>query len=90
MDKKSKRMPVLPIPNVVFFPRTALPLYVEETSYVRMIRDVVEQDGEIAVALARPMWSTEPSGELGKVHYSPSEICGAGRPVILEELDCGA
>jgi Lon protease-like protein len=49
-------VPVFPLPGVVFFPRTVLPLHVFEPRYRAMVRDAVRGEGLIAVSLLRPGW----------------------------------
>src|SRR5260221_13600164 len=46
--------PVFPLPNVVFFPRTILPLHIFEPRYRQMIADTERSAGYIAMALMRP------------------------------------
>jgi hypothetical protein len=56
-------VPVFPLPGVVFFPRTILPLHVFEPRYRAMVRDAVASEGLIAVALLRPGWEASYEGE---------------------------
>lgn len=55
-------VPVFPLPNVVFFPRTVLPLHIFEARYRSMIRDAVQGDGRIAIALLKPGWERDYEG----------------------------
>jgi Lon protease-like protein len=55
-------VPVFPLPNVVFFPRTVLPLHVFEPRYRAMIRDATQGPGLIAVSLLRPGWEEDYEG----------------------------
>ena len=48
------RIPVFPLPEVVFFPGTVLPLHVFEPRYRRMVADCLAGDGRLAVAMLRP------------------------------------
>jgi Lon protease-like protein len=48
--------PLFPLPNVVQFPCTALPLRVFEERYQRMMEAVLSEDRLIAMALLRPGW----------------------------------
>lgn len=82
-----KILPILPIPDVVFFPHTSLPLYVEDKIYVRMILEAVEAGQEVVISLARP---TRPIfGNVNKQirQYRPATICSAGQPVILDNFN---
>lgn len=55
-------VPVFPLPGVVFFPRTILPLHVFEPRYREMVRDATRGDGLIVVALLRPGWERNYEG----------------------------
>ena len=55
-------VPVFPLPGVVFFPRTILPLHIFEPRYRAMVRDAVEREKLIAVALLRPGWEANYEG----------------------------
>jgi Lon protease-like protein len=53
-DLSSVRL--FPLPNVVLFPRAALPLHVFEERYKAMTADALAGDRQIAMALLRPGW----------------------------------
>ena len=53
---------VFPLPNTVFFPRTALPLHVFEPRYRAMVREVSRSSGLIAVSLLEPGWESDYHG----------------------------
>ena len=74
-----RQIPVFPLPDVVFFPETVLPLHVFETRYRAMVKDALAADRSIAVALLRPGWEQQYAG-------SPAcfQIATAGR---IEELE---
>jgi len=55
-------VPVFPLPGVVFFPRTILPLHIFEPRYRAMVRDAVDGERLIAVALLRPGWEANYKG----------------------------
>ncbi len=77
-------VPVFPLPGVVFFPRTILPLHVFEPRYRAMVRDAAAGEGLIAIALLKPGWEEDYEG-------SPSfhEIGTVGRIEDLETLAGG-
>ena len=50
------RIPIFPLPNVVFFPKVSLPLHVFETRYRQMVRHALASDLPIAVVLLKPGW----------------------------------
>ena len=87
LEMKKKIIPVLPVPNIVFFPNTALPLYIEEPSYIKLVRDCVESQGVMAISLAQPVAISKKHNQfLNRVQYRPSYICGVGKPMIIEEF----
>jgi Lon protease-like protein len=52
-------MPVFPLPNVVFFPKTYLPLHIFEPRYRRMVADVATGGQCIAMALLKEGWEPD-------------------------------
>ncbi|HZN54391.1 MAG TPA: LON peptidase substrate-binding domain-containing protein [Candidatus Polarisedimenticolaceae bacterium] len=56
---ESRVLPVFPLPDVVFFPKTVLPLHVFEMRYRSMVRDALAADRTIAVALLQPGWERD-------------------------------
>jgi Lon protease-like protein len=52
-------LPLFPLPNLVFFPRTRLPLHVFEPRYRQMVADVVENEGRFGIVLLRPGWEND-------------------------------
>jgi uncharacterized protein len=72
-------VPVFPLPDVVFFPGTVLPLHVFESRYRLMVKDALAADRSIAVALLKPGWESEYAG-------SPAfhEIATLGRMEDIE------
>ena len=74
--KELARLPVFPLPRVVFFPGTALPLHLFEPRYTEMIEDCLESGcTAMAVALLSPGWEDSYEGKPA-IH----EIAGA--PVV--------
>jgi Lon protease-like protein len=57
-----RQIPVFPLPDVVFFPGTVLPLHVFETRYRAMVKDALQADRTIAVALLQPGWEQRYAG----------------------------
>lgn len=49
-------LPLFPLPNIVFFPHTRLPLHVFEPRYRQMVKDVMETDQRIGIVLLRSGW----------------------------------
>ena len=75
----TRQIPVFPLPDVVFFPGTVLPLHVFESRYRAMVKDALAADGAIAVALLRPGWEERYAGN---PEYFP--VATAGR---MEEIE---
>jgi len=67
--------PLFPLPDVVFFPKTLLPLHVYEPRYRALASEALEQDRIICTALLKPGWESDyygspevyPVGCLGKI-----------------------
>lgn len=52
-------VPIFPLPQTVFFPKTILPLHLFEPRYRQMAQDLVEGDGRLVVVLLRPGWQAD-------------------------------
>lgn len=76
-------VPLFPLPNVVLFPNTPLPLYVFEERYRTMIREVIAGDGELIIALLRA--GSESNYSSAEVH----EVACLGKIESYEELEDG-
>ncbi len=67
--------PLFPLPDVVFFPKTLLPLHVYEPRYRALASEALEQGGLICTALLKPGWEADyygspevyPVGCVGKI-----------------------
>jgi len=67
--------PLFPLPDVVFFPKTLLPLHVYEPRYRALASEALEQDRIICTALLKPGWESDyygspevyPVGCVGKI-----------------------
>ena len=78
-------IPVFPLPRVVFFPGTALPLHLFEPRYRAMAQDCIEKGPmAMAVTLLSPGWEEDYDG-------APAfhEIAGAGRIVAHKQREDG-
>jgi Lon protease-like protein len=78
------RVPVFPLPNVVFFPKTYLPLHIFEPRYRRMVADAAGGGQCIAMALLKEGWEPE---YYGNPPIYP--IVCAGRLVSVQPLPDG-
>jgi hypothetical protein len=77
-------IPLFPLPNVVFFPRMALPLHVFEPRYRAMVRDATRGSRLIGMVLLRAGWEQDYEGR------PPIFAVGtAGELVHMDELPDG-
>src|SRR5207244_1530875 len=87
-------IPLFPLPNVVFFPRTYLPLHIFESRYRRMVRDAAASHQMIGMVLLKEGWETNyegappifPLGAVGRM--VTVQALSDGRFEIQEEVDC--
>ena len=54
LEDFSGKMPIFPLPNVVFFPHTFLPLHIFEERYRAMVADAANGEKLICMALLKP------------------------------------
>jgi Lon protease-like protein len=78
------RLPVFPLPNVVFFPKTYLPLHIFEPRYRQMVADATAGGQCIAMALLKEGWESDYYG-----NPSIYPIVCAGRLVSVQPLPDG-
>jgi len=52
-------LPIFPLPNLVFFPQTRMPLHIFEPRYRQMIADAVASDMRFGMVLLRPGWEND-------------------------------
>ena len=78
------QIPIFPLPDVVLFPHTLLPLHIFEPRYRQMVRDCLAGDRRLAMALLRPGWEND---YYGRPPIYP--IAGAGEIIQHEELPDG-
>ncbi len=79
-----EQLPIFPLPNVVFFPETLLPLHVFEPRYLALVDHVLEHGRLMGIATLAPGW--EPS------YYEQPELLPlmtVGRLVRKEQADEG-
>ncbi|HUP47490.1 MAG TPA: LON peptidase substrate-binding domain-containing protein [Thermoanaerobaculia bacterium] len=70
-------LPLFPLPNLVFFPSTRLPLHVFEPRYRRMVTDALEGDKRFGIVLLRPGWETD--------YFGAPAIYGYGTVGTIEQ-----
>jgi uncharacterized protein len=86
-------VPVFPLPNVVFFPETFLPLHIFEPRYRHMVQDATNQGGCIGMALLKDGWEDRyeeapeiyPIGCVGRI-ISSHELTDGRFNIVLQGL----
>lgn len=79
-----KCIPLFPLPNVVLFPHTVLPLHVFEQRYRDLTRDALLGHRQIAMALLRPGWERDYYG-----HAEIDPVVCVGEILTHEKLPDG-
>lgn len=79
-----ERVPVFALPNIVFFPKTYLPLHIFEPRYRQMVADASVGGQCVAMALLKEGWETDYYG-----HPAIYPIGCVGRLVSVQPLADG-
>jgi len=79
LKRALEELPIFPLPRLVFFPNTMLPLHVFEPRYRKMLADCLETHGAMAVVRLEPRGARE----------GIARVAGAGVVVHHEELADG-
>lgn len=77
-------IPLFPLPNLVFFPKTYLPLHIFEPRYREMVQDAEQQSRMIGMVLLKDGWE--------KNYHGSPEICSegcAGELIAVQRLEEG-
>jgi len=82
--QKLREIPIFPLPNTVFFPKTFLPLHVFEPRYRLMIEHAEKHDHLIGMVLLKEGWEND-YFEYPAVH----EIASVGKIEQQEKLEQG-
>jgi uncharacterized protein len=82
LEQALSEIPIFPLPRVVLFPRSLLPLRVFEPRYRRMLADCLASHGAIAIA-------TLASGEDEHGRPNITSVCGGGIVVEHQPLPDG-
>lgn len=77
-------VPIFPLPTLVLFPHTVVPLHIFEQRYRAMVADALQGDRLIAMALLKPGWEKDYEGA-PPVH----EVVGVGRILRDEKTEDG-
>lgn len=77
-------IPIFPLPNVVFFPKTYLPLHIFEPRYCQMVEESLAADRMIGMVLLKEGWENE-------YDQNPAvyEIGSVGKIVRSQRFDDG-
>ncbi len=102
-DNFSGRVPLFPLPNLVFFPHAVQPLHIFEPRYCDMLHDALAGEGLIAMVLLEPGWEHQYQSRpdiaqaacIGKIiSHSPTDekrhnilLAGVKRARIIRELE---
>lgn len=78
-------LPILPLPELVFFPHTSIPMLIVEPIYIKMVKDCLMTDQSIGLALAEPTVTNSKGSK-----FSPQRIATMGKPILLEEYEDGS
>ncbi|HZR47414.1 MAG TPA: LON peptidase substrate-binding domain-containing protein [Candidatus Manganitrophaceae bacterium] len=52
-------IPIFPLPNVVFFPKTYLPLHIFEPRYCQMVEEALAAERVIGMVLLKEGWEKD-------------------------------
>ncbi len=77
-------VPLFPLPNVVLFPKTPMPLYIFEEKYRTMVKEILAGNGELVIGLLRAGLESNYTN-VSAVH----EIACLGKIETYEELEDG-
>jgi uncharacterized protein len=77
-------LPVFPLPDLVFFPGTLLPLHIFEPRYRAMVADVLDGGGALAMVRIRPGHEDDQPG-----NPPIFDVAGVGRVVNADRLPDG-
>ena len=78
------QLPIFPLPDVVLFPHTLLPLHIFEPRYRKMVQACLSGDKRLAMALLQPGWEND---YYGRPPVYP--VAGVGEIIQHEELKDG-
>jgi Lon protease-like protein len=75
---KTNEIPIFPLPNVVFFPKTLLPLHIFEPRYRQMVEEALNNSNKITMTLLKEGWEQDYFGNpevheigcIGEIQYS--------------------
>jgi Lon protease-like protein len=77
-------LPIFPLPDVIFFPHTFMPLHVFEARYRAMVTDALARDRRLCIVRLLPGYERDYDGK-----PTVAAIAGAGEIVRCERLATG-
>ncbi len=78
-------LPILPLPELVFFPHTVMPMLIVEPAYIKLVKDCLLTDQSIGVALAEDLHKDKVMSK-----FTPHRIATMGKPILIEEFENGS
>ncbi|MGB0453300.1 MAG: LON peptidase substrate-binding domain-containing protein [Bacteriovoracaceae bacterium] len=79
--KQFMAVPVITLPNVVFFPETVLPMTVQDNLCKQIIQDCLSNNSLIIISKSRD----ESEGASFKPYALPSDVCTAGQIQLIND-----
>lgn len=87
-------LPLFPLPDLVFFPETRVPLHVFEPRYRQMIADVLARDQRFGIVLLRPGFESNyfgvpavyPCGTVGRIEQTAQLEDGRYNILVFGEV----
>jgi Lon protease-like protein len=76
--EKEFLLPLFPLPNLVFFPKTRLPLHVFEPRYRQMVSDAIAGEERIGMILLKPGWEPD--------YYGAPAVYDFGTAGVIERV----
>lgn len=87
MRNQSLTIPIIPIPELVFFPHITIPLLIEDIVYIKMIKNSVLNNELIGLALTSP--TLDQSFLDDRPSYQTHKVLSVGKPIIIDENEKG-
>jgi hypothetical protein len=70
-------LPLFPLPNLVFFPNTRLPLHIFEPRYLALMKDAMASQNRFGIVLLQPGWE--------EAYFSAPTVCEVGTLGTIEQ-----
>jgi Lon protease-like protein len=79
-------IPIITLPEVVFFPQTSLPLHILDPYYIRMVKDAVATQTPVGIALQKIQFCDD---QLKVLTPAPCKIFSVGLATIIDDTSNG-